>query len=151
MRKIDRLQRRLAAVPAVRATRKGTAKVTIAQDEDNDDDDGRSNITHAMHVPRDLLSPSPKDLYTLWKEYQFGLGNRKPARLFTTEERGKVSSIYSKRNKVWKLIQDLINKRSEPSNIIIDAIYAAYGNESVTNIIKNIQRDEKTGGHPNLR
>lgn len=151
LRKIDRLQRRLAAVPAVRATRKGTAKVTIAQDKDNDDDNGRSNITHAMHVPRDLLLPSPKDLYTLWKEYQFGLGNRKPARLFTTEERGKVSSIYSKQNKVWKLIQDLINKRSEPSNIIIDAIYAAYGNESATNIIKNIQRDEKTGGHPNLR
>ena len=150
LRKIDRLQKRMAAVPAVRATRKGTEKVTIAQDEDNDDDTVGRN-TRTIHVPQDLLSPCPKDLFTLWKEYEFGLGNRKPARLFTTEERGKVSSIFSKRNKVWKLIQDLINKRSEPSNIIIDAIYATYGYESVTNIIKKIQRDEKTGGHPNLR
>ena len=62
-----------------------------------------------------------------------------------------VSSVYSKRHKVWKLIQDLINKRNEDSRVVIDSVYAAYGNVSVTKIFKNIQRDEKTGGHPNLR
>ena len=70
---------------------------------------------------------------------------------FTLVEKGMVSSVYSKRHKVWKLIQDLINKRNEDSRVVIDSIYAAYGNVSVTKIFKNIQRDEKTGGHPNLR
>jgi hypothetical protein len=97
------------------------------------------------------LSKCPKDLFILWKEYEFGLEGRKPAKLFTSVEKGMVSSVYSKRHKVWKLIQDLINKRNEDSRVVIDSIYAAYGNVSVTKIFKNIQRDEKTGGHPNLR
>lgn len=153
LRKIDRLQRRMAAIPA-RAIRREQEKTTIEQDDDNNsEDEGRGNVgaSHDAIVPGDLLSRSPPDLYILWDEYQVGLGNRKPARLFTSAERSKVSSIYSKRNKVWKLITDLINKRKEDKRVVIDAIYSAYGSVSVTTIIKNIQRDEKTGGHPNLR
>lgn len=36
------------------------------------------------------LSRNPKTLHTLWLEYEFGLGNRKAAKDFTREERGKV-------------------------------------------------------------
>jgi hypothetical protein len=33
------------------------------------------------------LSSQPRDLITLWREYQFGLNGRKAARQFTTQER----------------------------------------------------------------
>ena len=47
-------------------------------------------------VLRGLLSKSLKDLYLLWREYEFGLDGQKPARQFTSVEKGKVSSICSK-------------------------------------------------------
>lgn len=157
LRRMERLQRRIFAVPA-RATRVGGEK-TVTEDveegENHHANDGRQDKTNRADgskvVKKDLLSSCPKDLNILWKEYQFGIDGRKPARLLTSVERGLVSSVYSKRHKVWKLIEDLINRRGEDYRIIIDSIYAAYGNVSVTQIIKNIQRDERTGGHPNLR
>jgi hypothetical protein len=145
LRKMDRLQRRMAAVPAVRRQGK-TSNDAVLEGGEELPPNGPRPI-----VRRDLLSKCPKDLFILWKEYEFSLEGRKPAKLFTSVEKGMVSSVYSKRHKVWKLIQDLINKRNEDSRVVIDSIYAAYGNVSVTKIFKNIQRDEKTGGHPNLR
>jgi hypothetical protein len=38
------------------------------------------------------LSPNPRDLYSLWQEYEFGIGGRKAARLFTAAERGDSST-----------------------------------------------------------
>ena len=35
------------------------------------------------------LSKNPKDLYTVWTEWEFGLNGMKPARDFTIHERGK--------------------------------------------------------------
>lgn len=147
LRRMDRLQKRMAAIPA-RAIRVGQAK-TVVENEDERDDD-RTNEGN-VGASRDLLSRHPKDLHVLWREYQFGLDGRKPARQFTSVEKGKVSSVYSKRNKVWKLIDGLIRRRNEDYRVIIDSIYAVYGHISVTDIIKKIQRDEKNGGHPNLR
>lgn len=104
---------------------------------------------HSAYCPEgSLVSKSKGPLHTLARVHR--LSDCKPARLFTSIEKGKVSSIYNKCKKVWKLIQGLINKRSKDYQIICDAIYAAYGHESVTTIIKNIQRDGKTGSHPNL-
>ena len=146
LRKMERLQQRMYAIPA-RAVRVGGEKTVI--EVVGEGEDGR--IDGGQVVKQDLLSKCPKDLYVLWGEYQFGLNGRKPARQFTSAEKGKISSIYSKQNKVWKLIQNLIHKLNEDYRVIIDSIYSAYGHVSVTEIIKNIQRDEKTGGHPNLR
>ena len=145
LRKLDRLQRRMAAVPGVRG-RKGDTTYDAVEGGD----EGRIG-GHQRAVRRDLLSKSSKDLFILWKEYEFGLGGRKPARLFTVVEKGMMSSVYSKRNKVWTLIQRLINKRHEDSKVVIDSIYDVYGPISVTEIIRKIQQDGKTGGHPNLR
>ena len=39
------------------------------------------------------LSKCPKSLYVLWQEYEFGIGGRKPAKLFSAMERGKVKYI----------------------------------------------------------
>ena len=99
LRKMDRLQRRMATVPAVRRQGK-TSNDAVLEGGDELRPNG----------PR--LSKCPKDLFILWKEYEFGLEGRKPAKLFTSVEKGMVSSVYSKRHKVWKLIQDLINKKT---------------------------------------
>ena len=46
----------------------------------------------------------------------------------------------------------MIDIRGVHNNIAIAEIYKAYvSNMSVTKIIKAIQRDERIGGHPNLR
>ena len=98
------------------------------------------------------LSKCPRDLWTLWEEYENGIGGRKPAKNFNELERGKVTSTYSKRNHVWKLIGNLIDRRGIHYNIAIDCIYDVYGiNTPVSKIIKEIQRDARTGGHANLR
>ncbi len=41
------------------------------------------------------LSPNPKSLFDLWDEYLNGIGERKPARLFSKSERGRVKYKYS--------------------------------------------------------
>jgi hypothetical protein len=41
-------------------------------------------------LSRNLLSPNLRSLHDLWEEYQNGLGGRKPARLLTYNERGRV-------------------------------------------------------------
>jgi hypothetical protein len=49
---------------------------------------GNENNINANYVS--TLSPTPRSLYILWQEYEVGIGGRKPARLFTPVERGKV-------------------------------------------------------------
>ena len=43
----------------------------------------------------------PKTLFVLWQDYQFGVGGRKAAKLFTAAERGKVKFNYSLRKPFW--------------------------------------------------
>ncbi len=49
------------------------------------------------------LSPTPRDLYVLWDKYQFGIGGRKPARLFTRTEKGAVKHKYHRRRVIGDL------------------------------------------------
>jgi hypothetical protein len=46
------------------------------------------------------LSPNPRNLHTLWQEYEFGFGGRKPAKDFMAEERGRVKYSYHRRKVV---------------------------------------------------
>ena len=43
-------------------------------------------------------------LHMLWTEYQFGVGGKKPAKLFTARERGEVKFLYSLRKPFWTLV-----------------------------------------------
>ena len=72
------------------------------------------------------LSRNPRDLYLLWSEYEFGIGNRKPAREFTAVERGRVKYNYHRRKVVWDKIAELV-QAGWTSDMAIDAIYNAYG------------------------
>jgi hypothetical protein len=44
------------------------------------------------------LSLNPKSLFDLWDEYLHAIGGRKPARLFSHSERGRVKYNYSRQS-----------------------------------------------------
>ena len=96
------------------------------------------------------LSKWPKKIYSLWHEYEFGIGNWKPAKNFTAFERGRVKHVYSKRKIVWDTTSHLITA-GWTSKQAIDKIYDTYGSTSVSSIIKAMKRDKERGGHPSLR
>jgi hypothetical protein len=96
------------------------------------------------------LSKCPRDLYVLWTEYEVGLAGRKPVRLFTAHEQGKVKFKYSCRKVVWDAIDCMIQSGST-SDIAVDRIYNVHGrNKSVSEIIQCLRNDGPQG-HPNLR
>jgi hypothetical protein len=99
------------------------------------------------------LSPTPRNLFELWEEFQVGLGGRKAAKLFSARERGgKVKHKYHRRNIVWKMVSGLV-RSGMTADAAIDSIYAVYGQQTcVTDIINGIKRDQKGGTlNPNLR
>ena len=51
----------------------------------------QNNITPAT------LSRNPRDLFVLWQEYMFRIAGRKPAKQFSSKERGKCKFTYNLR------------------------------------------------------
>jgi hypothetical protein len=99
------------------------------------------------------LSPTPRSVYILWQEYEVGIGGRKPARLFTPVERGKVKYTYHRRKVVWDVIAMRV-RAGDTAQVAIDRIYELYGaGTTVSNIINTMRRDRMTynGCHPQLR
>jgi hypothetical protein len=101
------------------------------------------------------LSPTPRTLYVLWQEYEYGVGGRKAARLFTTVERGKVKYTYHRRKVVWDVIAMRI-RAGDTSQIAVDTIYEVYGvNSTVSRIINQMRADRRLympiGCHPRLQ
>jgi hypothetical protein len=96
------------------------------------------------------LSPHPRSLHVLWQEYLEGIDGRKPAKDFSSTERGAVKKLYSFRKVAWDLIKDLHRAGYSAENAC-DKIYESYGASlSVSAIIKRIKEDRQHGGHPNL-
>ena len=97
------------------------------------------------------LCKNPRTLHVLWDEWEFGCGGRKAAKNFTSRERGASRSIYSFRRGFWDLCCNLI-ARGHTRSTAIDEIYRVYGRGlSVTQILRQINRDKKEGGHILLR
>ena len=87
------------------------------------------------------LSASPKSLYTLWLEFQQGIGERKAAKLFTPAERGRFKYKYCFRKPFWVLVTKMV-QNGFIANTAIDRIYDAYGQfGSVTNMLREIKKD----------
>ena len=130
---------RLAQVPG----RRNVAAATSPMDRDVDD----GNIAHVTE-----LSKLPKTLHALWQEYEFGSGNRKPAKDFTANERGRVRYKYYKRKFFWHKVSEMI-RRGMTSQVACDRIYEVYGpNQSITNILIQLKRDDlDRGEHPALQ
>ena len=99
------------------------------------------------------LVKCPKSLYVLWNEWEFGIGGRKAAKMFSSRERGRkqVKFSYCLRKHFWDLISKMI-QRGHTHTSAIDKVYEIYGtNLSATKILREIRRDSKIGGHPLLR
>jgi hypothetical protein len=109
----------------------------VTNNNSNSNDDGTSDAQ-----PRPVtLCKNPKSLYTLWHEYEYGVGPRKAAKHFSSRDRGANRSSYSKRKAYWDLVLAMVN-RGKQANQAIDEIYKHYGYKtSVSNIIKFIQRE----------
>ena len=102
------------------------------------------------------LAPTPRTLAELWEEYQFGIGGRKPAKDWTSVERGNrihgIKQKYYRRKYVWWTIEELI-RRGHTRNAAVNKIRQAYGWRcSVTQIINFLIHDHQEGrrGHGNL-
>ena len=138
-RKLDNMHRsikRISIQPVVRP-RNATNEEAQARQENN---------------RRGILMKRPKDLFVLWHEYEFGSTDRvKPAKLFTSAERGRNKFAYSRRKVFWDMVCNMIS-RGYTSDTAIDKIYLTYGhNLSVSNILVKMRNDKGRGGHPDLR
>jgi hypothetical protein len=99
------------------------------------------------------LSPTPKTLNALWVEWQFGIGGRKPARLFTVHESGvkQLKSTFSRRKAFWELMEHLI-RSGYTHDGACDRIYQVYGeNRSITYILKQIAVHKANNTSPLMR
>ena len=102
------------------------------------------------------LAKQPRTLAELWEEYQVGIGGRKPAKDWTSTERGNrtggLKQKYYRRKMVWWTIEELM-RRGGTRDSAINKIRSAYGWRcSVTQIINFIIHDHQDGrtGHANL-
>jgi hypothetical protein len=97
------------------------------------------------------LVKQPRCLYELWQEYQFGIGNNKPAKNFTSAERNNrdngLKQKYYYRAKVWKVQSYMVNAgwTVEAMNAEISRVY---NTSYVTTIMKAIIADEKNQQNP---
>ena len=149
---INKNIKRIALQPVLRSRALIEQASRALQGETVDDEDGAEGRASRV-APRPLatLYRSPKSLYDLWQEYQFGLDGQKPAKEFNSRERGKNKSMYCRRKVFWDVVKNLINA-GYTSDTAIDKVYQVYGRStSVTSILVMMVRDRKDGGNPNLR
>jgi hypothetical protein len=83
------------------------------------------------------LSSNPRTLHLLWEEYQHGIGGRKAAKLFTSQERGRL-----KHNVAERLCGTLFHRLSvlaiHPMMLLIECM--RYGvQSSVTTVINRLE------------
>jgi hypothetical protein len=90
----------------------------------------------------------------LWQEWEFGIGGRKAARLFTAAERGRAKHTYTRRKAAWDAIAYQV-RAGHTAERAIDRLYEHYGrNLTATQIINQLRRDRAQHGgalHPALR
>jgi hypothetical protein len=98
MNKVNRNLQHVAGTPGRR--------IVIAASESNSGHHDDSQNPNPQLVA--MLSPLPKTLHDLWQEYEFGSGNRKPAKDFTPTERGKVKHSYYKRKFLWEKVSEMV-------------------------------------------
>jgi hypothetical protein len=119
----------------------------------NEQGEGGQN-RQGQNQPPGNLSQHPRNLYVLWQEWEFGIGGRKAARLFTAAERGRAKHTYTRRKAAWDAIAYQV-RAGHTAERAIDRLYGHYGrNLTATQIINQLRRDRAQHGgalHPALR
>ena len=122
-----------------------------APQQTNTNQNGGSGVAINPLVHTAELSPTPKNIYVLWEEWMSGIGGRKAARLFSSQERGRVKHKFCRRKVVWDLIARLV-RSGFTAQVACDRIVAVYGQSTtVTNIIARLRNDIRAKRlHPTL-
>ena len=78
--------------------------------------------------PHAVLAPELRTLHQLWEEYINGTGNNKPAKFFTSAERGRNETKlkYCNKKVFWNLVEKHF-KRGRAANDVINMIYTLLG------------------------
>jgi hypothetical protein len=104
--------------------------VTAGGDNSSPVDSQRASSSGDLPQPslraNSVLSRNPPCLYSLWDEYESGLGGNRPAKQFNRRERGAHRSVYSFRNRLWKMVEEMI-RRGHSSRTAIEKIYQVVG------------------------
>ena len=97
------------------------------------------------------LKKNPKCLHTLWMEYEFGLGGKKAAKMFTASERGRCKYSYCNRLVFWKKISEMV-RAGWNSTAAIEKVTTQYGsNLSVTKVLSQMRKDKTSeNGYPRV-
>lgn len=77
-------------------------------------------------TPAAVLVHNPKDLYTIWMEYEFGVGGRKAVRMFTPageEVLARCTSFTVAAIVIWDKIIELITCAGHTAQTAVDTIY----------------------------
>ena len=77
------------------------------------------NRSVRIKEPSAKLARNLKSLYVLWHEYEFGIGERRPAKSFSRKERGSCRHLYSKRNLFWSLVVEMIRRGHTANGTIV--------------------------------
>ena len=94
------------------------------------------------------LTPRPKVLHELWKEWLVGCGGKKAAKDFTAHERGRVKTMYSFRKVFWDKCGAMVDA-GYSADVACDMIHQAYGQRtSVSKILRQMGTDRKNGTWP---
>ena len=87
------------------------------------------------------LSQLPRTLHDLWHEWEFGFSGKKPAKLFSVSEHGKVKHTFYKRKFFWHKCAEMV-WRDLTAHIACDKIYEVYGQgQTITYILEHKWRE----------
>ena len=139
VKRFEALFKRYSAMPGRRVAPAGLGNSTS----------NSTGTTGNITGPPAKLCSRPQNLYVVWEEYITGIGGNKPAKQFTSTERGAVKHVYSKRKGFWDLVQRMVNN-GYTAQVSVDRIYAVYGQDKpVSYILKKILADKKNNHvHP---
>ena len=104
--------------------------------------------TRQIQDSRAVLCKQPLSLHVVWHEYEFGVGGKKAAKLFTHEERGRNKFTYCLRKPFWELVEDMMRHGYNHSTAI-EKIEDEHRNMTVTATLQEInrsRRQQQSGG-----
>ena len=150
LRNMNTNVRRIAIQPVVRPVvhlslqqREGGGEVTHGLNGILNTDTQTTGILSRSGSSSVRLSKNPKDLYTVWKEWEFGQDGVKAAKDFTYHERGANKFSFCRRKVFWDAVTLLISK-GYTSDTAIDRVYLVYGQgKSVGQILKLMAQDRR--------